>query len=65
MELDVPLFSEMFQAPIPLTDLLTQLDELHLCGHVPHGPHTLPQVFVTDVAFFIFVKLHKCLAELW
>lgn len=48
-----------------LTDLLAQFNELHLCGHVPHGPHALSQVFVTDVAFLVPVKLHKRLAELW
>lgn len=53
-----------FQAVVPLTDLLAQFDELHLCWHVSHGPHTLPQVFVTDVAFFVPVKLHKRLTEL-
>lgn len=59
------LFSQMFQAVVPLTDLLAQLDELHLCWHVSHGPHTLPQVFVTDVAFLVPVKLYKRLTELW
>lgn len=54
----------LFQAVVPLTDLLAQFDELHLCWHVSHGPHTLPQVFVTDVAFFVPVKLHKRLTEL-
>lgn len=53
-----------FQAIVALTDLLAQFDELHLCWHVSHGPHTLPQVFVTDVAFFVPVKLHKRLTEL-
>lgn len=48
-----------------LTDLLAQFDELHFRRHVSHGPHTLPQVFVTDVAFIVPVKLHKRLSELW
>ena len=26
---------------VRLTDGLAQLDELHLCGHVAHGPHAL------------------------
>lgn len=52
-----------FQAVVPLTDLLAQFDELHLCWHVSHGPHTLPQVFVTNVAFFVPVKLHERLTE--
>lgn len=47
-----------------LTDLLAQFDELHFRRHVSHGPHTLPQVFVTDVAFVVPVKLHKSLTEL-
>lgn len=47
-----------------LTDLLAQFDELHFRRHVSHGPHALPQVFVTDVAFIVPVKLHKRLPEL-
>ncbi len=52
-------------AVVTLTDLLAQFDELHLCWHVSHGPHTLPQVFMADVAFFVPVELHKGLTELW
>lgn len=50
---------------VPLTDLLAQFDELHLCWHVSHGPHALPQVFVADVAFVVPVKLPEGLTELW
>lgn len=42
---------------VGLTDLLTQLYQLHLGGHVSHGPHALSQVFVADEAVLIFVKL--------
>lgn len=51
--------------PVLLTDLLAQLNELHLRWHVAHGPHALAQVFVTDVAFLVPVKLHKRLSQLW
>lgn len=58
-------FSQMFRGVVPLTDLLAQFNELHFCWHVSHGPHALPQVFMTDVAFFVPVKLHKRFTELW
>ena len=40
-------------------DLLDDLDELHLCRHVPHGPHAVCHVFVVQVAVPIVVKLFK------
>lgn len=42
---------------IRLTDGLAQLDELHLCGHVAHGPHALSYVLVVQVAVTVVVKL--------
>lgn len=44
-------------------DVLGDLDELHLSGHVPHVPHALPQVLVTDVAILISVKLLEGLQQ--
>lgn len=68
----VLLYSQLFCSALSyvsevhsLTDLLAQFNELHLGWHVAHGPHTLPEVFVADVAFFVPVELHKCLPELW
>lgn len=40
-----------------LTDLLAQFYQLHLGGHVSHGPHALPQVLVADEAILVLVKL--------
>lgn len=40
-----------------LTDLLTELNQLHLCRHVAHCPHALAQIFTADKAIFIPVKL--------
>lgn len=57
-------FSQMFQVVVPLTDLLAQFNDLHLCWHVSHGPHTLPQVLTLDVALFVPVELLKRLTEL-
>lgn len=54
----------MFQVVVPLTDLLAQFNDLHLCWHVSHGPHTLPQVLTLDVALFVPVELLKRLTEL-
>lgn len=49
---------------VRLTDLLTQLYQLHLCGHVSHGPHALSQVLIADEAVLVFVKLPESLPEL-
>lgn len=51
-------------AGVGLTDLLAQLDQLHLCRHVSHGPHALPQVLVADEAVFVFVKLSESFPKL-
>lgn len=51
-------------APAP-TDLLGQLNELHLGGHVAHGAHALAQVLVADVAITVLVKLLEGLLQLW
>lgn len=40
-------------------DLLDDLDELHLCRHVTHGPHAVCDVFVMDEAICIVVKFLK------
>lgn len=45
-------------------DLLDDLNELHLCRHVAHGPHAVCDVFVMDEAIRIVVKLLKGLLEL-
>ncbi|TNN77685.1 hypothetical protein EYF80_011983 [Liparis tanakae] len=44
LHLEFRCYSHTCPAVAPLTDLLAQFDELHLCRHVPHGPHTLAQV---------------------
>ena len=36
-------------------DLLRQLDELHLGGHLAHGAHTVTQVPAVDVAILVLV----------
>lgn len=46
-------------------DLLGQLDEFHLSGHVAHGAHAVPQVPAVDVAIFVLVKFPEGLSELW
>lgn len=46
-------------------DLLDNLDELHLCWHVAHGPHAVCNVFVMDEAICIVVKFLKGLPQLW
>lgn len=45
-------------------DLLDDLDELHLCRHVAHGPHAVCDVFVMDEAIRIIVKFLKGLLQL-
>lgn len=49
--------TKLWDEAVGLTDLLAQLDQFHLCGHVSHGPHALPQVLVADEAVLVFVKL--------
>jgi hypothetical protein len=44
-------------------DLLRQLNELHFCGHVPHGAHAVPQVPAVDVTVLVLVKFSKGLSE--
>lgn len=46
-------------------DLLGQLDELHLGGHVAHGTHAVAQVPAVDVTILVFVKFPEGLSELW
>lgn len=46
-------------------DLLRQLDELHLRGHVAHGAHAVAQVPAVDVAVLVLVKFSEGLSELW
>jgi hypothetical protein len=45
--------------------LLAQFGQLHLCRHVTHGPHEIPQVLVRDEPITVLVKLKKCFPELW
>lgn len=52
---------------LPLTvhvDLLRQLDQLHLGGHVTHGPHAVAQVSAVDVAVSVSVKLFEGFSQL-
>lgn len=44
---------------LPLTDLLTEFNQLHLCGHVAHRPHAFAQILTGNEAVLIFVKLSK------
>lgn len=46
-------------------DLLAQFYQLHLCGHVSHSSHAVPQVFTANETIFVFVELLKCLTQLW
>lgn len=53
--------------PVLLTihvDLLAQFYQLHLCWHVAHRSHAVPQVFTADKPIFVFVELLECLAQL-
>ena len=45
-------------------DLLAQLDQLHLGGHVSHGPHAVPEVFAADKAIFVLVELFESIPQL-
>lgn len=46
-------------------DLLGQLNELHLSGHVAHSAHAVAQVPAVDVAILVLVKFLEGLPELW
>lgn len=41
-------------------DLLAQFNQLHLCWHVAHCSHAVPQVFTPDEAILVLVKLPEC-----
>ncbi len=45
-------------------DLLAQFNQLHLCWHVAHRPHAVPQVLTADKPIFVFVKLLERLTQL-
>lgn len=49
----------------PHLDLLDDLQQLHLCGHVSHRPHALGQILVVQIAVLIVVELLKRLGQLW
>lgn len=54
-------------APGKLTvhvDVLTQLNQLHLCGHVAHRPHEIPQVLTTDQPVLVLIKLIEGITQL-
>lgn len=42
-------------------DVLTQLDELHLCGHVAHRSHEITQVLTADQSVLVLIKLVECI----
>lgn len=46
-------------------NLLAQLYQLHLCWHVSHCPHAVPQVFAANEPIFVFVELLESLTQLW
>ena len=46
-------------------DLLAQLYQLHLSGHISHGSHTIPKVFASNETIFVLIKLLKRLAQLY
>lgn len=55
-------------SPTPLTphlDVLGDLDELHLGGHVPQRAHAGAQVLVADVAVLVCVELLEGVQQLW
>ena len=45
-------------------DLLAQFNELHLGGHVSHGPHAVPEVFTADEAIFVLIELFESIPQL-
>lgn len=46
-------------------NLLRQLNELHLGGHVAHGAHAVAQVPAVDVAVLVLIEFSEGLSELW
>lgn len=45
-------------------DILAQLDQLHLRGHVAHRPHEIPQVLTADQPVLVFIELVKRITQL-
>lgn len=45
-------------------DVLAQFDQLHLRGHVTHGPHQIPQILARDQPILVFVKLIESVPQL-
>lgn len=45
-------------------DLLHYLQQLHLCGHVSHGPHAFSHILVVQISILIVVKLFEGLLQL-
>lgn len=45
-------------------DLLAQLYQLHLCGHVSHSPHAVAEVFTADETVLVLVKLFESVPQL-
>lgn len=45
-------------------DLLAQLYQLHLRGHVSHGPHAVAEVFTADETVLVLVKLFESIPQL-
>lgn len=45
-------------------DVLTQLDQLHLCGHVAHRSHEITQVFTADQSVLVLIKFVECITQL-
>lgn len=45
-------------------DVLAQLNQLHLCGHVAHRPHEIAQVLTGDQPVLVFIELVECVAQL-
>lgn len=45
-------------------DVLTQLDQLHLCGHVAHRSHEITQILTADQSVLVLIKLVECITQL-
>lgn len=45
-------------------DLLAQLDQLHLRGHVAHRPHAVAQVLAADETVLVLVELFEGVPQL-
>lgn len=45
-------------------DLLHNLQQLHFCRHVAHGPHAFCYVFIVQISVLIVVKLLEGLLQL-